>query len=191
MKKKEILTAASSVFQKYGLQKITLDDIAKECGIKKTALYYYFKNKEEIFITMLKRDVEKIRLEIHTKIECEKTPIAKIRTYMITRLQSFHQMKQYFDIFQKDDVPKIYREIMFKMQKENLQLEFNGLTQVLKEGVKIGVFREISTLTVARMLASITIGMGHAFLAFDVKMDYEKEVDGVLEIIMQGIEKNK
>ena len=60
-RKEEILNPASKAFDKYGLLKTKLEDIAKECGIKKTALYYYFKSKAEIIQTMFLRDIEKLK----------------------------------------------------------------------------------------------------------------------------------
>ena len=101
-RKEEILEAASRVFERYGLAKSTLEDIAKECGIKKTALYYYFKNKEELFKTMFVNDIENIKEYISQKIESEGSTLKKIRMYMILRVKSLEKMRKYFDIFQGD-----------------------------------------------------------------------------------------
>lgn len=46
--KTEILEAAEKVFQKWGLNKITMEDIAEASGRCKGSLYYYYKDKEEI-----------------------------------------------------------------------------------------------------------------------------------------------
>ena len=46
--KAKILEGADKLFQKYGLGKTTMEDIAKDAGKGKSTLYYYFKSKEEI-----------------------------------------------------------------------------------------------------------------------------------------------
>lgn len=42
--KEKILTGADMLFQKYGLTKTTMEDIAREAGKGKSTLYYYFKS---------------------------------------------------------------------------------------------------------------------------------------------------
>jgi AcrR family transcriptional regulator len=53
LKKEQVLQAASEVFARFGFDKTTLDDIGRRAGLNKASLYYYFKNKEEIFIAVV------------------------------------------------------------------------------------------------------------------------------------------
>lgn len=45
----EILEVSFKLFTSYGFSKITMDDIAKEIGVSRPALYQTFKNKYEIY----------------------------------------------------------------------------------------------------------------------------------------------
>jgi AcrR family transcriptional regulator len=47
-RRKEILRAALRAFREHGYHATTLDDIATQLGIRKTALYHYFADKEAI-----------------------------------------------------------------------------------------------------------------------------------------------
>jgi AcrR family transcriptional regulator len=49
----EILEVAAAVFRKRGYHGGTLEEIAKKLRIKRPALYYYFRSKEEILRTLL------------------------------------------------------------------------------------------------------------------------------------------
>ncbi|MFJ8403569.1 TetR/AcrR family transcriptional regulator [Streptomyces microflavus] len=44
----QILTAAAAVFARHGYHGARMDDIVKESGLSKGALYWYFKGKEEL-----------------------------------------------------------------------------------------------------------------------------------------------
>ncbi len=44
-----VLDGAFAVFLRYGFQRTTMDDVAKECGVSRPALYLLFKNKTDIF----------------------------------------------------------------------------------------------------------------------------------------------
>jgi AcrR family transcriptional regulator len=45
----EIITAAQKVFAEYGYKKVTMDDVAAELNITRSALYYYYKSKDDLF----------------------------------------------------------------------------------------------------------------------------------------------
>ena len=50
--KKKILKAFQVCASSYGFKRVTMEDIASEAGMTRTALYYHFKNKEEIFVAL-------------------------------------------------------------------------------------------------------------------------------------------
>ena len=56
----EILTKALDVFVDEGFENTTFQKIADRCGITRTTLYIYFKNKKEIFNYSIKLLLEKV-----------------------------------------------------------------------------------------------------------------------------------
>jgi AcrR family transcriptional regulator len=48
-KRRRILECAFDVALRYGYQRMTMDDVAKACGMSRPALYLQFKNKGEIY----------------------------------------------------------------------------------------------------------------------------------------------
>ncbi|MCQ2170026.1 MAG: TetR/AcrR family transcriptional regulator [Bacteroidales bacterium] len=57
----EILCAAERLFERYGYDKTTIEDISGESNKAKTAVYYYFRNKSEIFHKVIEREFHLIR----------------------------------------------------------------------------------------------------------------------------------
>ena len=49
----EILQAAEQLFARQGYHLTTMDSVAEECGWSKGTLYLYFKNKEDLFFSIL------------------------------------------------------------------------------------------------------------------------------------------
>ena len=52
--KQKILKAASTLFSEYGFKATSVRKIASEVGIRESALYNHFQNKEEIFLSVAK-----------------------------------------------------------------------------------------------------------------------------------------
>lgn len=50
--KARILSVAEKIFSEVGFDKSRVDDIAKEAGVNKALIYYYFKSKNEILETL-------------------------------------------------------------------------------------------------------------------------------------------
>jgi AcrR family transcriptional regulator len=57
--KSQILDVAMDCFTQHGYAKTNFQDIAKRAGISRATLYIYFKNKEDLFVTMDRRLHEK------------------------------------------------------------------------------------------------------------------------------------
>ena len=54
-----ILDTSAKLFSQHGYKEVSIRDIAQACGMTNAALYYHFKNKEDLFLAMLQRDHEK------------------------------------------------------------------------------------------------------------------------------------
>jgi len=65
-RRKEILKKALDVFVDEGFENATFQKIADRCGITRTTLYIYFKNKKEIFNYSIKQLLSKVEEDIRT-----------------------------------------------------------------------------------------------------------------------------
>jgi AcrR family transcriptional regulator len=59
-RRQEILKKALEVFVDEGFENATFQKIADRCGITRTTLYIYFKNKKEIFNYSLKELLQRV-----------------------------------------------------------------------------------------------------------------------------------
>jgi AcrR family transcriptional regulator len=57
-KRNQIIKAAAQLFHRFGYGKTSLDDIAREAGLGKGTIYYYFESKEDIFFEVAKFHAE-------------------------------------------------------------------------------------------------------------------------------------
>jgi AcrR family transcriptional regulator len=54
-----ILDTSAKLFSQQGYTGVSIRDIAQACGMTNAALYYHFRNKEDLFLAMLQRDHDK------------------------------------------------------------------------------------------------------------------------------------
>ena len=65
--KKKILAAGREVMSRKGYRATTMDDIGDYIGVSKTALYQYFRNKDDLVIEIVKAFPEEIREKTMSK----------------------------------------------------------------------------------------------------------------------------
>lgn len=85
--RQKILNISQDLFVKKGYLSISMREIAEACGLSKPGLYYYFTNKEELFLAILDSQLDalstligSIRLQSGTSREMIRTFIQEILT---------------------------------------------------------------------------------------------------------------
>ncbi|MDN3692414.1 TetR/AcrR family transcriptional regulator [Chryseobacterium tructae] len=92
----QILHAASELYLKYGFKKVTMDDISKAIGKSRTSIYYYFKNREEVFQAVLNSLVIEVASEIGSAMNEQSTLEEKIRTFCLTKIKTSESKQPFF-----------------------------------------------------------------------------------------------
>lgn len=59
-----ILKAAARLFLKNGYKEVSIDDVAKACGVTKATVYYYYDTKAELFTKTMIEMINRIRQRI-------------------------------------------------------------------------------------------------------------------------------
>ncbi|MET0170359.1 MAG: TetR family transcriptional regulator C-terminal domain-containing protein [Aliihoeflea sp.] len=85
-KRQIILNAALDVFSQHGFRGATIDQIADAAGMSKPNLLYYFRSKEEMFTTLIKRLLETWLAPLR-ELDDVGDPITELRSYIRRKLE--------------------------------------------------------------------------------------------------------
>lgn len=98
-RKHEILAKALDVFIEDGYEDVTFQKIADRCGITRTTLYIYFKNKREIFLFSIKQLLSDIDDSLQADIFAKNLSAAeKLRRMLFTILDACAANKKLFQV---------------------------------------------------------------------------------------------
>lgn len=131
----QILQAAQQLFQKHGYQKVTMDDVAKAIGKGRSSLYYYYKNKDEVFDAVMGAEIDDIIGEITRMVDKADTVTDKLRAYCITKTKIGRKRKVFFDILEtgmNPDELSHYTQRKKLIQKKIRKDELHLLNRVLE-----------------------------------------------------------
>ncbi|MDO6443119.1 HTH-type transcriptional regulator RutR [Marinobacter sp. 2_MG-2023] len=85
-KRAVILEAALETFSKYGIHGASIEQIALQADVSKTNLFYYFTNKEELYVSVL-RNLLDLWLKPLRAFTEDQDPIEAIRDYLRVKLE--------------------------------------------------------------------------------------------------------
>jgi TetR/AcrR family transcriptional regulator len=93
-----ILDAALNVFSQHGFRGATLDQIAKEAGLSKPNILYYFSAKEEIHVTLLNQLME-TWLDPLIEMDSNGEPLEEILNYVQRKLDMARELPRESRLF--------------------------------------------------------------------------------------------
>ena len=136
--KAAILEAAKNVFQKWGLKKTTMEDIANEAGKGKSTLYYYYKSKDDLFGELTMSEFTIMISKAKLAIQQEKTAKGKLKKYISTMLIELKQTVSLFPLL-KGEI-KGNKELIESLLKQVEETEEKIIIELLKQGLISGEF---------------------------------------------------
>ncbi len=181
-----ILKSARDLFSKFGYRKTTMEDIAQALRKGKSSLYYYFKNKEEIFQAVIKLEAEFLEQQLASVVSSDYGPRQKFNDYVIIRMETLRDLENYQRAMRDETYGDYY--FLDEIRNHSVETEQAMLRTILEEGVNNGEF-EIKNLRLAAVGISTALrGLElPLFRGVDNFDDFRLQLDNILSIIFYGI----
>jgi len=133
-KYEKLIATGRSLFWKYGIKRVTIDEICRESSVSKMTFYKYFKNREDFACTILNEIVEdglKVYSEIMSGDMSFQKKVEKIIEFKIKMSENMSYEVMH-DIY-SGAFPKL-REMMIKRSNENIAILMNDFRKAQEAG---------------------------------------------------------
>lgn len=177
----EILAAAERLFQRWGLNKTTMEEIAAEAGKGKSTLYYYFPGKEEIFDALLRRQVEILIARGREATLAAATAREKIKHYIIAMLIEIKNCAILYSIVRREI--KGNQRFLIKVQAIFDERESSLIRTILQDGIRSQEFRFLREEELDEA-ARAMVGIIHAL---EYHFGLENEDPGLIDLTARMI----
>ena len=184
--RESIVNAASDIFSKYGYKKTTMDDIALALGKGKSSIYYYFRNKEEIFQAVLEQEVILLKSKLQKAVNRKKHHKGKLKAYIITRMKGFESMINFYNAVKNEYLSQF--EFIERIRYKYDQEEIAFVQGILEEGVEKGDFNiedpYLASVAIVTSMKGFEIPL---YITGKKGQDIEQLVDKLLKMLFSGI----
>src|SRR5689334_19712072 len=99
-KYEKIIQAATKVFAKKGFYNSTVSDVAKEAQVADGTIYLYFKNKDDLLISIFEESMDNFTTNVLRGMETAQGPIEKLRRFIQLHLDLVRQNQDVAQVLQ-------------------------------------------------------------------------------------------
>jgi AcrR family transcriptional regulator len=185
--KTAIVFEATKLFSRFGLEKTTMEDIAKAAKKGKSTLYYYFNSKEDVFGEVIKTEIAGLKTAIINAVENEQDPYEKFRVFVGTRLDYLDEKAdQYITI--RDDHLKHYGFIR-DLTSDYSHWEILTIKKLVEYGRDKGLFLVTDAGSVSQAIFFAFKGLEYPWITNLTRDEIRMSVNTLVDIILKGISK--
>ena len=183
-RRNEILDAASHVFSKHGFIKTTIDQVASHAGLGKGTIYQYFKSKNELFLSVGERGMDRLKDSVLMVIEKEKDPINRIEKAIRAYLSFFEQNSNMAAILMQEQ--SVFKKKVQKRYFEHYYGHINKTREIFKTAISQGLIKDINVDKAISILTSMLNGLVYMWHAEGMKYSLTDKIPMVLKIFFTG-----
>jgi TetR/AcrR family transcriptional regulator, cholesterol catabolism regulator len=134
----KIRKMALSLFFRYGVRHVTMDDIARELGMSKKTIYQYYREKDDLVNQLCEIELTQRECQFREFQVNARDPVQEI---MLISKQ-LREMMQHINPSFFHDIRKFYPVAFERFQKFREQCIFRNILTNIKKGIAEGLYRE-------------------------------------------------
>ena len=191
-KKDLILDAALALVADEGYARSTISRIAQKAGIGRGTVYWHFESKDELFLGLMQRELDRIVEGMPAVLEMDLPPVEKFESLVAGFFQFYEQfgqapnvLKAYLAVF--TGVGDATRDRMAAVAAEAYG-QFNGLlTDLLEDGKSRGQVRPELDSPIAAAAVVVLLDAMYLQVAFGlVENDPARLATSILDLLGRG-----
>ncbi len=158
-RREEIVDSALRLILKNGFYNTTLDQVAVQARVSKGLVSYYFPKKDELFLAVLRRMIERLEADLEACYRAETSARERLRLNFQNLFRSGVRTRQYYtvviDFFGQALREKVVKEYTHEIYDTHLRY----VEWTITDGIRAGEFMPVDARTSASMLVAMMEGL--------------------------------
>lgn len=186
-RKRQITRAAYEIIAQKGYYNFTMMDIAKQAGVSSGLIHHYFKDKENMLVTLLKEMQQNVRSSLERALEKEADPKEKLGIFIDQGFNLVENEREYiyvtFDFLTQIKFNERMQRILSKLYRGYRET----LAQILREGKEQGIFKDVDEHYIATIFTSIMLGFEQQYIVDNTAFFYREYTTRVKQFILDMV----
>lgn len=139
----KLFEVGTQLFDRYGIQKTTVDDIVKGAGISKGSFYLFYPTKEELFFDILEKIERDYKQKLFGNIFPEGKPHRDSMRNFLNGLFDLMESMPLFKRLNSAEIEYLMRKLPEKKVAEHMNRDYSAFEDLYRQWHEKGVFRDV------------------------------------------------
>lgn len=135
-----ITDAAVEVFAEKGFHQARISDIARRAGVADGTIYLYFKNKEDLLLSIFEEKMDFLLSGLTAALDGVDDPVERVRKFAIFHFQQVRENRSAAEVLQIE--LRLSNKFLKDYRPEKLWAYLGVFGQIVREGQESGLFRK-------------------------------------------------
>ena len=183
------MDAAMKVYTQKGYSSARMNDIVKESGLSKGAIYHHYEGKKDVFLALIEHwetqtfpDFYRSNGKIRTAADTLRDFASEILKVFHSRSYVFHAEVEFWSLSNQDDEVR-------KRSQELYEKIINLFELVINKGIRENEFIVVDSRITAIYILSVFQGINWFCIFNDKRLKADKYIRDSIEMIISGLSK--
>ena len=182
--RERILDAALNIFSHKGYHDTRMDEIVEASDTSKGSIYFYFPNKERLFLALVDQFADLLERRVIEAVEQEEEGIARMRAALLACLETFGRYRRPAKILL---VQAVGLGSVFEKKRIEVNDRFAGLIKkYLDESIKVGDIAPVDTDVVSYAWMGAIYGIVIRWV-YTGEPDSERILSALLPMLLKSV----
>ncbi len=188
--RQHLIDIAEKIFARLGFDRTTMEIIAREARKGKSTLYYYFKNKEQLFAAVIQKEANYILGQLTQIVMSKDDARTTLKKYAQKRFELAREVLNYYNVIKNDDYYRYY-PMIHRYRHKHDEYELQLIKQILAKGIENGEIdlRQQDLHTVSIAITAAMRGLEEPILMENNNTTLESKIDTLVDILFDGLAK--
>lgn len=183
----QIIESAIKVFARKGFYNAKVSEIAREANVADGTIYLYFKNKDDILISLFEEKVDLMIQRMETELESVQDPLDKIRAFVAHHLLLIKENKYLAEVIQ------VELRQSSKFMRRYVPIKFlqylDMIGKIIEEGIEQGAIRKdvIPAITKRAIFGALDEMLLYWVLAKKPKYTLDQSIEQISQFFIDGL----
>jgi TetR/AcrR family fatty acid metabolism transcriptional regulator len=187
-KRVRIIDAAIRVFAEKGFHQARVTDIASQAGVADGTIYLYFRNKEDLLLTIFEEKMQEINKGLAGVLEQVECPLDRIRAFARYHFSLVQKERALAEVLQVE--LRLSNKFLKEYRPKPLWQYLGAFASILREGQESGMVRSDVDLFTAKWAffgALDELAMQWVLSRGKPRFNLDAAADQVADIFIKGI----
>ena len=172
-------------FERFGVRRTSVADLAREAGIAKGSFYLFFESKEDLFLTINEEFDRQLQRELVQRIEKSLNPKETLREFMFQVFNLFSIDPMFRLAANKEEFESLARRIPADEFRHHQESTTAFLSRIVEQWQREGIVREYDPRVIVGVVKSLYFVVLHRdFIGEDI---FPQVIDLLINSLVEAV----